>query len=133
MTAVQEGVGNMERALKRRGYMKIDSKVERKIDDKEKMVDLVISLDPGPQYRMGTLVIEGLDIETEPHIRKMWALKSNQPFDNEYPDLFLSKMPEVLDSLGKTRAVVKPDPGTLKVDVTLHFEGEKKEPEKPKL
>lgn len=133
MTAVQEGAKNMERVLKRRGFLKAESKIERKIDDQAKAVDVVIHVDPGQQYRMGMLIIKGLDVETEPHIRKLWALKPNQPFDVEYPDLFLSKMPEYLDSLGKTKSVVEPDPGTLKVDVTLFFEGEKKRPEKPRI
>ena len=104
---------------------------ERRIDDKAKTVALSIEVDPGPQYKMGQLTIEGLDIQTEPEIRKMWALKPNQPFNAEYPDLFLSKMPELMDNLGKTRASVNPDPGTLKVDVILIFSApEKKKPER---
>jgi outer membrane protein assembly factor BamA len=130
MTAVQAGVDEMKRSLRRSGFLKVDAKIDRKLDDKAKEVDVTVDVDPGPQYRMGQLVIEGLDVETEPHIRKLWAIKARQPFDNEYPDLFLSKMPEYLDNLGKTRAVVKPDDGTHTVDVTLRFEGEKK-PEKP--
>jgi outer membrane protein assembly factor BamA len=128
MTAVQAGVDQMKRSLRRSGFLKVDAAIDRKLDDKAKAVDVTVNVDPGPQYRMGQLLIEGLDVETEPHIRKLWALQQRQPFDNEYPDLFLSKMPEYLDNLGTTRAVVKPDDGTHTVDVTLRFEGEKKPP-----
>jgi outer membrane protein assembly factor BamA len=101
---------------------------ERKINDDAKTVALTVEVDPGPQYKMGQLTIEGLDIETEPHIRKMWALKPNQPFDVDYPDLFVAEMPNVLDNLGKTRAAVNPDPGTLKVDVVVIFTAPEKKP-----
>ena len=128
MKAVDEGTDRMERLLKKRGYLTARSVIERKLNDQAKTVDLTVEVDPGPQYKMGQLTIEGLDIQTEPHIRKIWALKQNQPFDFEYPDAFIAQMPEVLDNLGKTRAAVNPDPGTLKVDVVLIFSA----PEKPK-
>jgi outer membrane protein insertion porin family len=131
MKAVNDGTDRIEAALKRRGYLSARSVTERKIDDEKKTVSLTVEVDPGPQYKMGQLTIEGLDIQTEPEIRKMWALKPNQPFNAEYPDLFLSKMPELMDNLGKTRAAVNPDPGTLKVDVILIFSApEKKKPER---
>jgi outer membrane protein insertion porin family len=133
MKAVDEGTDRMEALLKRRGYLTARSVTERKIDDASKTVTLTVEVDPGPQYKMGQLTIEGLDIQTEPEIRKMWAIKPNQPFNAEYPDLFLSKMPEVLDNLGKTRAAVNPDPGTLKVDVVLIFSSPEKQPAKPKF
>jgi outer membrane protein assembly factor BamA len=133
MKAVEEGTDRMERALKRKGYLTARSVVERKVNDAAKTVDLSVEVDPGPQYKMGVLTIEGLDIETEPHIRKLWALKPNQPFDAEYPDIFIAKMPEVLDNLGKTRAAVNPDPGTLKVDVVLIFSAPEKKPKERKF
>lgn len=133
MKAVDEGTDRMEAALKRRGYLTARSVTERKIDDSKKTVALTVEVDPGPQYKMGQLTIEGLDIQTEPEIRKMWAIKPNQPFDAEYPDLFISKMPEVLDNLGKTRAAVNPDPGTLKVDVILIFSSPEKKKEERKF
>lgn len=130
MTAVNEGTDKMEAALKRRGYLSARSVVERKLNESEKTVQLSVEVDPGPQYKMGQLKIEGLDIQTEPEIRKMWALKPNQPFNVEYPDTFIAEMPNVLDNLGKTRAAVTPDPGTLKVDVVLIFSAPEKKTKK---
>lgn len=128
MKAAEEGAGRMERSLRRRGFLNAKAAIERKVDDKAKVVDLVINMDPGPQYRMGKLEIAGLDITTEPHVRKMWVLKEKAPFDFEYPDIFLGEMPEVLDNLGKTRSTLKPDPGTLMVDVILTFTPPEKKP-----
>jgi outer membrane protein assembly factor BamA len=79
------------------------------------------------------LTIEGLDIHTEPVIRKLWALKEGQPYNNEYPDLFLNRVREqgVFDNLGKTSAKINVNEKSRAVDVTLRFEGApppKKEP-----
>jgi hypothetical protein len=83
---------------------------------------------------MGKLTIEGLDVETEPHIRKMFGMKKGQPFNVEYPDYFLGRLvaDQVMDNLGNTRSSIAPNPETKTVDVTLTLEGEKKKPEPPK-
>ena len=129
MKAVHEGAKRIERAMKRRGYLSASTTIDRKLDDKTKQVDVAINLDPGPQYKMGKLEIIGLDITTEPQIRKMWSVREKAPFDAEYPDIFLSEMPNVLDNLGKTRSTIKPDPGTLTVDVILTFNAPEDRPE----
>jgi len=132
MHAIDEGAKRIEKYLKRRGFMDASAKVQPKVDDKSKTVDVAVNVDPGPQYRMGKLDIEGLDITSEPQIRKMWALAEKAPFDFEYPDSFLADMPNVLDNLGRTRSTIKPDPGTLTVDVILTFSPGERNPNGPK-
>jgi outer membrane protein insertion porin family len=132
---VKQAVERMEQFLRRRGFIEVKSTTARTIDDKEKAVDLKLSLDPGPQFTFGKLTIQGLDIETEPHIRKIWAMKKGQPFNAEYPDFFLNKIREdgIFDNLGRTKSVIEPNPGNGTVDVTLTFAGEKppKQPPRP--
>lgn len=130
---IRSGIEDIGKALRRNGYLEGKTGVDRQIDDSKKALTLVIDVDPGPQYTMGKLTIEGLDIETEPHIRKLWALKPGQPFNAEYPDYFLNRLvqDQVLDNLGKTRNAVAPNPETTSVDVTIILEGEKRKPEKP--
>jgi len=131
MKAVQDGAKRMEAMLKRRGYLNAAATIDRTVDDAAKQVDVAVNIDPGPQYRMGKLDIVGLDITTEPYIRKMWSLKEKSPFDFDYPDIFLKEMPDVLENLGKTHSTIKPDPGTLTVDVILAFTSpDKKGPQK---
>jgi len=132
MHAIDEGAKRIEKYLKRRGYMDAAAKAQPKIDDKSKTVDVAINVDPGPQYRMGKLEIEGLDITSEPQVRKMWALAEKAPFDFEYPDSFLADMPNVLDNLGRTRSTIKPDPGRLIVDVILTFSPGERNPDGPR-
>ena len=61
---------------------------------------------------MGRLTIQGLDVETEPHIKKLWALKRGQPFNAEYPDYFLARLVEdqIMDNLGRTKSAIAPNP-----------------------
>lgn len=132
-TKIQAGVAKIDQSLRRKGFLEVKSKTARNIDDAAKAVDVVIQIDPGPQFTFSELTIQGLDIETEPHIRKLWAIKKGQAFNVEYPDFFLNRIREdgLFDNLGRTKSIVNADPGNGKVDVTLIFEGEKK-PKQPK-
>ena len=128
--AVDAVVAKLEQRQKRDGRLHVQTQVERRIDDTAKKVDLTIHVIPGPQYTFGQLTIEGLDILTEPAIRKMWALKSGDPFNVEYPQNFLNSVREDLDNLGETGALVKNDDQKRIVDVTLTFKGAPPKPEK---
>lgn len=121
----------IEQRMRRDGYMRVKSAVERRIDDQAKKVNVTIRVQLGPQYTFATLKIEGLDIISEPEIRKMWGMKVGRPFNVEYPQHFLDVIKEdgVLDNLGETRAIVKTDDEQRTVDVTLIFKGA---PPKPK-
>jgi outer membrane protein assembly factor BamA len=122
---IEAGRQRVHRLLRRNGYLKADSTIERKIDDRRRVVDLVFHLQPGPQYLFGKLEIVGLDILTEPGVRKLWALKEGKPFDADYPDYFLARLREdgVLDNLGQTRSAIRPDDQRRTADVTLYFQG----------
>ena len=104
-----DAVTKAQEALKQRfrksGYMEMTCTVERKIDDNDKKVDLVIRIEPGPQYRMGKLDVQGLDLFGEPAVKKLWALKEGSPYDENYPETFLTRIREegYFDNLGKTR------------------------------
>ena len=64
--------------------------MKREVNDTDHVVDLTFEIAPGPQFALGKLAIMGLDIETEPVIRKMWGLQPGKPFNVEYPDHFLT-------------------------------------------
>jgi len=81
---------------------------------------------------MGKLEIVGLDLLSEPAIRKIWSVRTGAPFEPDYPDSFLNDIREqgIFDNLGKTRAEVQIDEKTHIVAVTLHFSGGTAEDEK---
>ncbi|MGE5568327.1 MAG: POTRA domain-containing protein [Rhodospirillales bacterium] len=123
---LQAAVEQIEKRVRREGFMGVKSTQERRIDDEAKTVDLAVHVTEGPRYVFGRLEIQGLDVITEPAIRKMWGIKPGDPFNADYPDYFLSRVKEdgVLDNLGETKAVVKVDEAARIVDVTLIFRGE---------
>jgi outer membrane translocation and assembly module TamA len=120
---VNAGLERMKKRLHREGYMQASLTAERHINDQKKTVDLVIQPDFGRKFLFGALAIEGLDLNGEPAIRKMWALKRGQPFDVDYPDYFLEQVRQqgLFDGLGKTKSDQKVDEQTGVVDVTLTF------------
>ncbi len=109
--------------LKREGYLRAASSLERRIDDAAKRLDLTVRLDPGPQYRFGKLTIVGLDIVAEPEIRKLWGLAPGKPLDADFPDYFLKRIKEdrVLERLKDTRSELKLDEKDHTADVILYF------------
>lgn len=116
------------------GFLKQTSRVERDVHDAETNVDLTVIVDPGPQYTFGKLTIQGLDILSEPVIRKMWRIESGKPFQAQYPDAFLERVrqEDLFDNLGKTRAETNVDEFSHVVDVTLYFSGARDAKEKQK-
>ncbi len=122
---VHAGAARVEKRLRRDGYMRVGSSIERRIDDAKKTVSITIRVVPGPRFMFGRLNIEGLDIISEPAVRKMWSLKPGEPFNADYPDYFLNQIREegIFDNLGDTKALSKADDADRTVDVTLIFKG----------
>jgi outer membrane protein insertion porin family len=117
--------GNLVSAMKRHGHLDANAEVERTLDEKAQAVKLIFNLAPGPLYTFQTLEIHGLDVESEPVIRKMWGEKEGKPFNPEYPDYFLKKVndAQLFDNLGNTRSDFSPDDTSHRVTVRLYFKG----------
>jgi hypothetical protein len=83
---------------------------------------------------LGKLTVQGLDLDGEAEIRRLWAIKPGAPFDAEYPDLFLTTIREdgLFDHLGKTKAETKIDEASRTVEVTLVFGPAEKLPPNPR-
>jgi outer membrane protein assembly factor BamA len=130
---VKAGMDRVKKELARQGYLQAEVKAGRKVHEKAKTVDVALQVTPGPQYQFGKLTIEGLDIISEPAVRRIWTLKAGQPYNAEYPDVFFNYIREqrMFDNLGKTTASVQVDDENRIVDVTLKFEGEAPPPKKP--
>lgn len=116
-------VERINEAMGADGYMKTATEVERRLDEEKKIVDLVLHVNPGPQYRFGKLFIEGLDINAEHEARRIWGLTEGSTFQGGYPDFYLKTITEqgVFDNLRETRSRIDVHDDTLTVDVTLIF------------
>jgi outer membrane protein assembly factor BamA len=123
---IKAGVERMRKLVRSNGYLNAKATTRRDINDDKKQVKLTVAIQPGERYQFGKLEIQGLDILTEPIIRKIWTMKAGQPFNPDYPDYFLDSVRAegIFDNLGKTRSVVKVDEQTKTADVTLVFTGD---------
>jgi len=113
----------IEQSLRRSGYLHVKSEIKRDVHDAEHTVDVTFQISPGPQFIQGKLDIVGLDLVSEPVIRKMWGLQPGKPFNVDYPDHFLARVKEdgIFDNLKTTRAETKVNADERTVDVTLYF------------
>lgn len=120
---LRAGANKIVARLKSDGYLNASAKTDRTIHEKNHTVDALITVTPGPQYRFGKLAIEGLDLLTEPQIRKAWILNPGGPFRPDYPDQFLNDLRDqgVFENLGETRAEKTVNEKTKTVDVKLFF------------
>jgi len=124
---IKAGLNRIVKRYKTTGYLHAAARADRTIDDQEHTVDLAVNVDAGPEFKYGALEIRGLDVISEPAIRKMWGAKEGKPFDAEYPDAFLKDVREqgLFDNLGDTSAQTKVNEDSKTVDVTLIFLGSK--------
>ncbi len=120
---INQGLERVKTELKREGYMEAQGATERVVDDKNHAVDVVLKFDTGPLYIMGKLDIQGLDLNGEPAVRKLWGVQPGKAFNSTYPDYFLKRIEEdgMFDGLGPTKSTTKVDDVTHVVDVTLTF------------
>jgi outer membrane protein insertion porin family len=134
LNEVVEALEKLRASFRATGYMKVSTETTRKYDDEKKLVTMNVAVTQGRQYKMGKLTIKGLDITSEPEIRKMWGMREGNPFRDQYAEKFLVRVKEdgVLDNLGDTKALFTYDEPRGIIHVTLNFAGEKKQPDKPK-
>ncbi len=127
-----EGVSKMRQALRGNGYMKAATEVKRSYDDTKKQVTVFVHVTPGPQYRMGKFYFTGLDIVTEPYVRKLWGLKEGDPYRDGYPNRVIQRIHDegLLDGVGAIEPKLDIDDKKLIVNVTIQFKGQPKQVEK---
>ncbi len=120
---IGKGMERVLNQLRQEGYMKAAYKALRQVDDAKKTVAVFVDVDAGPQYKFGNLRLKGLDLESEPAIRKLWAMKPGDPFKGAYPTTFLNQIKDrgIFENLGENKAEAVADDKTLLVEVTLTF------------
>jgi len=129
-TDINAGIERMKEVLRHEGYIRVSSEVDRRVDDAKKTVDLTVKFTPGSQFLFGKLNVEGLDILTEPVIRKMWGDRAGKPYDPAYPAYFLKRVKEegIFDYLQDTSYNLETHEDAHTVDVTLRFSTKKPSP-----
>jgi outer membrane protein assembly factor BamA len=122
---INAGLDRVKQRYYARGFLHVAAHADRSVDDANHTVNVSAMVDLGPQFLFGKLEINGLNLLSEPAVRKMWKLAPGKPFQPEYPDGFLASVRDegIFDNLGKTRAETHVDEKNHVVDVTLFFSG----------
>lgn len=130
MSEIGKGILRVLDRLKEKGYMKASYKATRRLWEDRQTVELFVDVDPGPVYTMGRLQIKGLDLESEPAIRKLWAIKTGEPYRGGYAAAFAQRIREMdlFDFLSEIKQEERVDEKSRSVDVVLVFVGEKPKP-----
>lgn len=120
---VIQSAKRVQDSMRHQGFLDARVTTDKKIDDEKKAVEFFLVVDAGPTYTFGKLTVNGLGLDGEAAIRKMWSVKPGDPFPDGYGDYFLSKVKEegIFDNLGDTKANSDINAGTHVVDVTLDF------------
>ena len=123
MTYLEDGIEQIKKALAEKAYMAAEVTVAKRIDKEKKVVDVLYRVKPGPQYAFGKLLLEGLDINGEFEIKRIWGLAHGEPFDPSYADFFLERVKELglFDNLKKTAVEYKTHDNDRTVDIILVF------------
>ncbi len=111
--------------LRGEGYLDAAVSSDRSIDDKALIVDAWFDVFPGEIYTFGRLDVNGLGLDGEAAVRKLWAIKPGDPFPGGYPEHFAQvvKKDGYFDNLGAVTATPGINKQTRIVDVTLTFTG----------
>ena len=114
------------------GYLDAEVSTDRDVNDEKKTVDVYLVPQPGPQYTFGKLDVKGLGLDAVDAIKKMWTVKTGDPYPDEYPDYFMKRIKEdgLFDNLGDSKAETEINAQTHVVDVTLNFKYERQERKK---
>jgi outer membrane protein insertion porin family len=119
---VQQAYGHM-------GHLDAKLTTQETIDDSNGRVTYSVTIDEGPLYRMGDLIITGLSLDGENRVRAAFHLSPAQIFDSVYVDQFIAKLqkpaPEIFGDLPihytDMGHWVRPNTSTHMTDVLLDF------------
>ncbi len=114
----------------RDGYAELKVSYGFAYDESEGLADLLVTVEEGPQYRMGELRIETPYAGLADQIRRKWALPAGEVFDVNYPKDFLQeKGSEILAATARRLGVrsgaftvdyrIQPDPENKVVHVVI--------------
>jgi len=79
----------VQKAYGKSGHIQAHMNPTPEFDDAAPNVTFKITVNEGPQYRMGTVEFKGFSAEDSVTLGKKWALKSGEIYDQTYVGQFL--------------------------------------------
>jgi outer membrane protein insertion porin family len=116
-------VEDMEKVVRRDGYITVSSNPVRSFQDQTQTVDVTVEVAKGPQFLFGELYIEGLDAATQQRLAALWKLPKGAPMNKYYIDDFVrSVSPSLRGKFKTSSSELNVHKDAKVVDVTLKFQ-----------
>ena len=90
--AVEAGWDRVREEYGRRGYMQAKVEPMPTYDDAAHTVDYHVRVDEGKPFHFGSMVITGLSVNAEKHLRDAWPIPQGELFDKAKYEDFLTKL-----------------------------------------
>jgi len=123
-TEIQKSIWELEKPVRRMGYLHAVARPERILHDDQHVLDLKIPFVLGSFYTFGQLQITGLAPNLEAQARKLWSLTPGAVFDYDYPREFFPAFFRSVDSrqFKKFNVTMQKGAGENVMDFLLTFE-----------
>lgn len=123
---IQEGVWEMEKVVKRQGFLEALASPDRSYDDERHLLHLTVRLKKGPMFRFGQIAFHGLNAQLDAQARKLWLMKPGDPYDYAYGREFLEAFSRIVDfrRFRKYDINARKGAGDHVMDVDVVFEGQ---------
>jgi len=123
-TEIQNSLYELEKPVKRLGYLNAASVPERILHDDQHVLDVKVSFRLGPLFRLGQVQFVGLAPNVEEQARKIWGPKPGDPFDYEYPTDFFKAFSRTVDSrlFKRVKATMRKGSSDNVMDFVVTFE-----------
>jgi outer membrane protein assembly factor BamA len=88
VTKIEAGVRQVRGAYRHLGYMQQRSAMTPRLDDATHRLVLEMTVEEGPQFRLGELTMTGMGDQDADALRKKWTLKAGDIYDDSYIQQF---------------------------------------------
>ena len=88
VTKMETGLRQVRGAYRHLGYMQMRSTMTPRPDDAARKFVLDVTVDEGPQFRLGEVTITGLSDPDADALRKKWTLKTGDIYDDTFVQEF---------------------------------------------
>jgi outer membrane protein insertion porin family len=127
--AIEAGWDRVREEYGRRGYMQAKVDAAGAYDDAAHTIAYSVHIDEGKPFRFGSMIITGLSMNAERHLREAWPIPQGQLFDKVRFEEFLTKLqahsPDIFKDLpihyDEVGHWLQPDEAKGTVDVLLDF------------
>ncbi len=120
--AMNTALDDMQKFLKKDGYVAVKSKVNRGFHAENTTVDLAIDVARGPQFTLGELQINGLPDSLRAEVAALCKIQSGAPYNQPYFDDYVREAVKFLGN--KIRSLsqeMRVRPGTRVIDLVVGF------------